>query len=235
MGAMQSAKIGGTGGTPFAFTCPANAHITKFKGRSGAMLDGISATCSDGTASAYYGGPGGEPWEFDHSAGFIGVDGTGGKYVNGLRFTQADGVQLPQIGSTTGTAIPSFTCPTGYKLAGIAGGAGSLLDQVQFGCMPIAAKPDPPAPGPLPGPDPEPEPEPDKTPAPTPEPTPVPVPVPVPEQEQVIMAKEDSGRGSLLLIVFIVIILVALGVFIAIMIRRRGAQPPTGARIKRKW
>lgn len=138
----QSPVIGGPGGAPFAFSCPAGSHIIQVNARSGSWLDGASFTCSDGTKSPYYGGQGGAAWSEPSAGGFTGLgNSSGGVYVDRLQFQRADGTLSPARGggATAGTkTIVWGGCPSGQVISSVSGGSGAYLDRLQVGCSEIA-------------------------------------------------------------------------------------------------
>ena len=138
MGNSLSPKVGGPGGKEFTFQCKDNAYINKVVGRSGALVDGIQLHCTDGAQSDWFGGQGGAEWTELSPSGFTGFDGRGGLLVDNIQLRAADGTLLKARGGSGGSPM-TFTCPSGQKIVGATGGAGTMLDRIQFGCKTIAA------------------------------------------------------------------------------------------------
>lgn len=108
--------------------------MTSISGRSGAWVDGIAATCSDGTKSAYYGGGGGLPWEETDAGGFRGAAlSKNALYTSSLQFKDAAGTPRTLRGKAEGT-VTDFTCPAGMSLYGMSGASDRHLDRVRFAC-----------------------------------------------------------------------------------------------------
>ena len=134
-----SPTVGGVGGTAYNFVCPSGAHITEFAGRSGSLIDRISAQCSDGTKSGLYGGNGGIAWTDTSATGFTGAAVLrGGRLVDRIQMKSA-GMVFPARGGAGGTLVSWEGCPAGQKITSISGRSGSLVDQVKFGCSQVAA------------------------------------------------------------------------------------------------
>lgn len=135
----SSPIVGGIGGVPYTFSCPPGAYISQIEGRSGSLIDRISARCSDGTQSAMYGGTGGTAWTDSSPSGFIGATNMRGNiYAARLQMLTADGNVFPAHGGTGGNAVGWTGCPPGEKIMMISGGAKTVVDSFKFTCGKIA-------------------------------------------------------------------------------------------------
>jgi hypothetical protein len=149
---------GGGGGSPFALDCPSGSVATGIAGRHGDNIDSIQLICQTITGTgrtfgtptftALAGGGGGQSaytltCPSDHIlAGLTGRIGNGGSGINDviggvcapvtgsgqLSFTQTVGTNF------SGSVAYTSLCEAGLAVAGLRGGAGSLLDRSQIVC-----------------------------------------------------------------------------------------------------
>jgi len=130
-----SGLIGGTGGPiPYTFSCPSGTYIQSFNGRAARVIDGIQATCSDGSASAYYGGGGGDAWSEVSVTGYKGLNNARSQtLVDHLSFISGDNKIGPGYGRDGGYPVIWGGCENSL-IDSISGHYGSMLDSIQFSC-----------------------------------------------------------------------------------------------------
>jgi len=130
-----SGLIGGPGGPiPYTFTCPSGTYIQSFNGRAARVIDGIQATCSDGSASAYYGGDGGDAWSEVSLTGYKGLNNAKSQtLIDRLSFISGDNKIGPGYGRGGGHPVIWGGCENSL-IDSISGHYGSMLDSIQFSC-----------------------------------------------------------------------------------------------------
>ena len=145
---VSSEIYGGDGGGPFSDLVAAkNRRITEIAIQSGAIIDGIGASFSDGTTT-FYGGDGGGLHRLVLKSGecITEVTVVCGKLVTGLTFTTNTGRTLSRGGAGSillgglNSSVVTLKAPGRfYALVGLSGRFGKYLDAIQVHWGPILA------------------------------------------------------------------------------------------------
>ena len=147
---VSSDMYGGNGGGPFNHDLAASKNrrmITEIVIRSGAIIDGIGASFSDGTTS-FYGGDGGGLHRLVLKSGecITEVTVVYGKLVTGLTFTTNTGRTLSRggpgsilLGGLNSSVVTLKAPGRFYALVGLSGRFGKYLDAIQVHWGPIFA------------------------------------------------------------------------------------------------
>jgi hypothetical protein len=147
--------VGGTGGTPFSFSCPTGTVATALRGRTGDDIDRTELWCTAPTGATVQAGAVGGFGGVDYGAdltcpsgsvltglhGRAGIVTFGGNVVDTLGVTcvnPATGEGFTSLArglASPGTAPFSLTCNPGTQVIGIFGAQGGLLDRVGIICQ----------------------------------------------------------------------------------------------------
>ena len=139
---------GGTGGTAFTDTAPAENALMGLQVRSGSYIDALQPVYQNSfgsdiveTYGLWHGGTGGGASSLQCPQGYLvtGLTGTADSYVDSLSIvcTPANGQGSTWTSPSAGTGASNFftiTCPANKFATRVLGRAGSYIDQLQLGC-----------------------------------------------------------------------------------------------------
>ena len=136
-----SDRFGGSGGTPFTDVDRVGAAPTSVTVRSGSRVDQVALTLAGGTVLAH-GGTGGSAQTLTLAAGehlTSATVSTGTRYgaVRVFGITLRTNLGRTLTGGTATASAVTLTAPSGYRIAGLTGRAGSEVDKLGLVYAPI--------------------------------------------------------------------------------------------------